>query len=42
MNGRLAHHLEAKQSIVERWKSQRLNRKLRKEIAELHRQIDEH
>lgn len=30
MDSRLAHLLEAKQSLLERWKSQRLNRKLRK------------
>ncbi|KAL1468657.1 hypothetical protein MTO96_041344 [Rhipicephalus appendiculatus] len=42
MDSRLAHLVEAKQSLLERWKSQRLHRKLRKKIAELNRQIDEH
>ncbi|KAG0430610.1 hypothetical protein HPB47_022507 [Ixodes persulcatus] len=42
MNSRLAHLIEAKQSICNRWRKQRLNRKLRKKIAELNRAIHEH
>lgn len=42
MDSRLAHLIEAKQSICNRWKKQRLNRKLRKKIAELNRAIHEH
>ncbi|KAG0422323.1 hypothetical protein HPB47_001847 [Ixodes persulcatus] len=42
MDSRLAHLIEAKQSICNRWKKQRLNRKLRKKIAELNGAIHEH
>lgn len=42
MDSRLAHLLEAKQSLLARWKGQRLNRRLRKKIAELNTQIEEH
>ncbi|KAG0422987.1 hypothetical protein HPB47_001221 [Ixodes persulcatus] len=42
MDSRLAHLIEAKQSICNRWRKQRLNRKLRKKIAELNRAIHEH
>ncbi|XP_075553731.1 uncharacterized protein LOC142586366 [Dermacentor variabilis] len=42
MDARLAHLLEAKRSVLERWKTQRLNRRLRKKIAELNRSIEAH
>ena len=42
MDSRLAHLLEAKKSLLDRWKGQRFNRKLRKKIAELNRTIEEH
>lgn len=42
MDARLAHLLEAKRSLLERWKTQRLNRRLRKKIAALNRSIEEH
>lgn len=42
MDSRLAHLLEAKQSIKARWKGQRTNRKLRKKIAELNQRIEGH
>lgn len=42
MDARLAHLLEAKRSLLERWKTQRLNRRLRKKIAELNKLIEEH
>ncbi|XP_070390919.1 uncharacterized protein [Dermacentor albipictus] len=35
VDSRLAHLIEAKQSILHRWKKQRLNRRLRKKVAEL-------
>ncbi|KAG0412376.1 hypothetical protein HPB47_010480 [Ixodes persulcatus] len=41
-DSRLAHLLEAKQALLDRWKGQRLNRRLRKKIAELHRTIEDH
>ncbi|XP_072140696.1 uncharacterized protein [Dermacentor andersoni] len=42
MDSRLAHLLEAKQSLLNRWKGQRLNRRLRKKIAELNRTTEEY
>lgn len=42
MDSRLARLIEAKASILTRWKSQRLNRKLRKKVAELNRNIEQH
>lgn len=42
MDSRLAHLIEAKQSIKARWQKQRTNRSLRKKIAELNRQIEAH
>lgn len=42
MDSRLAHLIEAKQSMLKRWKTQRLNRRLRKRIALLNREIEEH
>ncbi|KAG0442850.1 hypothetical protein HPB47_015553 [Ixodes persulcatus] len=42
MDSRLAHLIEAKQSITNRWRQQRLNRRLRKKIAELNKKIQEH
>ncbi|KAH6936154.1 hypothetical protein HPB50_014232 [Hyalomma asiaticum] len=41
MDSRLAHLIEAKNSIMARWKKQRLSRKLRK-IADINRNIEEH
>lgn len=35
MDSRLAHLIEAKESILARWKTQKLNRRLRKRLAEL-------
>lgn len=42
MDSRLAHLLEAKQSLLARWKGQRLNRRLRKKISDLNKTIEEH
>ncbi|XP_037572179.1 uncharacterized protein LOC119454280 [Dermacentor silvarum] len=42
MDSRLAHLLEAKQSLLARWKGQRLNRWLRKRISELNKSIADH
>ncbi|KAM7307743.1 hypothetical protein ISCGN_011379 [Ixodes scapularis] len=42
MDSRLAHLIEAKNSILARWTKQRLNRRLRKKVAELNRSIEEH
>lgn len=42
MDSRLAHLLEAKQSLLKRWKRQRLNRRLRKKVSEINRHIEEH
>ncbi|XP_077547993.1 uncharacterized protein LOC144160638 [Haemaphysalis longicornis] len=42
IDSRLAHLIEAKQSIQARWKTQRTNRKLRKKVAELNREIEAH
>ncbi|XP_065281367.1 uncharacterized protein [Dermacentor albipictus] len=42
VDGRFAHLFEAKQSILNRWKKQRLNRRLRKKVAELNRVIEAH
>ncbi|XP_077543664.1 uncharacterized protein LOC144136797 [Haemaphysalis longicornis] len=42
MDSRLAHLLEARNSLKRRWKSQRHNRKLRKRIALLNREIEKH
>lgn len=42
MDSRLANLLEAKQSILARWKGQRLNRRLRKKIAILNKEIEEY
>ncbi|XP_042144989.1 uncharacterized protein LOC121835111 [Ixodes scapularis] len=42
MDSRLAHFVEAKQSILTRWKKQRLNRSLRKKIVDINRAIHEH
>ncbi|XP_065294131.1 uncharacterized protein [Dermacentor albipictus] len=42
MDSRLTHPLEAKQSLLSRWKGQRLNRRLRKKIAEVNKKIEEH
>lgn len=42
IDSRLAHLLEAKQSLLDRWKCQRLNHRLRKKISELNRTIEEH
>ncbi|CAN8004676.1 unnamed protein product [Ixodes hexagonus] len=42
MDSRLAHLLEAKNALLDRWKGQRLNRRLRKKIAELNRTIEDH
>ncbi|XP_072143750.1 uncharacterized protein [Dermacentor andersoni] len=39
---RLARLFEAKQSILNRWKKQRLNLRLRKKVAELNRAIEVH
>ncbi|XP_077563803.1 uncharacterized protein LOC144179356 [Haemaphysalis longicornis] len=41
-SSRLAHLIEAKRPIKERWKKQRWNRKLRKKVAELNRAIEKH
>ncbi|XP_049518932.1 uncharacterized protein LOC125943564, partial [Dermacentor silvarum] len=42
MDSRLAHLIEAKNSVLARWKGQRLNRRLRKKIVEINRNIEEH
>lgn len=42
MDSRLAHLLEAKSALVTRWKAHRLNRRLRKRIASLNRDISVH
>ncbi|CAN7944024.1 unnamed protein product, partial [Ixodes hexagonus] len=42
MDSRLAHLIEAKQSILVRWRKQRLNRRLCKKVAELNKAIQEH
>ncbi|XP_077564790.1 uncharacterized protein LOC144180295 [Haemaphysalis longicornis] len=42
MDSRLAHLIEAKRSLLDRWKKQRLNRRLRKKVAELNRAIQGH
>lgn len=42
VDSRLAHLIEAKKSIKERWKKQRWNRKLRKKVTELNRSIQKH
>ncbi|KAG0414497.1 hypothetical protein HPB47_008340 [Ixodes persulcatus] len=42
MDSRLAHLIEAKNLILARWTKQRLNRRLRKKVAELNRSIEEH
>ncbi|XP_077542647.1 uncharacterized protein LOC144155191 [Haemaphysalis longicornis] len=42
IDSRLAHLIEAKQSIQAKWKTQRTNRKLRKKVAELNREVEAH
>lgn len=42
MDSRLAHLLEAKASILARWKGQRLNRRLRSKISKVNTAIEEH
>ncbi|XP_037579430.1 uncharacterized protein LOC119462158 [Dermacentor silvarum] len=42
MDSRLAHLIEAKQALLLRWKGQRLNRRLRKNISELNKAIEGH
>ncbi|XP_037561061.1 uncharacterized protein LOC119440205 [Dermacentor silvarum] len=42
IDSRLAHLWEAKTSLYARWKKQRHNRKLRKKIALINRQLEEH
>ncbi|KAG0443022.1 hypothetical protein HPB47_015372 [Ixodes persulcatus] len=42
VDSKLAHLLEAKQSIKDRWSGQRTNRKLRRKVAELNRRIEAH
>ncbi|XP_077552461.1 uncharacterized protein LOC144166881 [Haemaphysalis longicornis] len=42
IDSRLAHLLEAKKSLQNRWRGQRHNRKLRKRIAILNREIEKH
>ncbi|XP_049522619.1 uncharacterized protein LOC125945090 [Dermacentor silvarum] len=42
MDSRLAHMLEAKQSLTRRWKEQRHKRRLRKRISSLNRLIEEY
>ncbi|XP_077530885.1 uncharacterized protein LOC144142925 [Haemaphysalis longicornis] len=42
MDSRLAHLIEAKKAIQDRWKKQRLNRRLRKKVAELNKEIENH
>ncbi|XP_075526595.1 uncharacterized protein LOC142558334 [Dermacentor variabilis] len=42
MDARLAHLLEAKNSLTARWKTQKLNRNLRRRIAALNHEIESH
>ncbi|KAG0423073.1 hypothetical protein HPB47_001126 [Ixodes persulcatus] len=42
MDSRLARLIEAKTSILSRWKGQRLNKQLRKKVALLNKNIEEH
>ncbi|KAG0435541.1 hypothetical protein HPB47_018423 [Ixodes persulcatus] len=42
IDSRLAHLIEAKTSILSRWKGQRLNKQLRKKVALLNKDIEEH
>lgn len=42
VDSRLAHLIEAKQSIQQRWRRQRTNRKLRKKVALLNKAIEQH
>lgn len=42
MDARLAHLVEAKNSLTARWKTQKLNRNLRRRIAALNREIESH
>ncbi|KAH6935680.1 hypothetical protein HPB50_007694 [Hyalomma asiaticum] len=42
LDSRLAHLMEARNSLRRRWKRQRHNRKLRKRIAQLNRHIEHH
>lgn len=42
MDARLVHLLKAKQSLLKRWKRQRLNHRLKKKVAELDRSIEKH
>ncbi|CAN8021636.1 unnamed protein product [Ixodes persulcatus] len=42
MDSRLAYLQEAKKALIDRLKGQRLNRRLRKKIAELNRTIEDH
>nr|XP_050042883.1 uncharacterized protein LOC126540140 [Dermacentor andersoni] len=42
VDSHLAHLIAAKQFILSRWKTQRTNRKLRKKVAELNREIESH
>ncbi|XP_075543106.1 uncharacterized protein LOC142576707 [Dermacentor variabilis] len=42
VDSRLAHLIEAKRSMLARWKGQRLNRRLHKKISELNKLIEEH
>ncbi|XP_037505644.1 uncharacterized protein LOC119381968 [Rhipicephalus sanguineus] len=42
MDSRLAHLLEAKNALRERWKRQKMNRRLRTKISELNKEIESH
>ncbi|KAH6947741.1 hypothetical protein HPB50_021113 [Hyalomma asiaticum] len=42
VDSRLAHLIEAKNSVLSRWEKQRVNRRLRKKIAEINRTTEEH
>ncbi|XP_049529003.1 uncharacterized protein K02A2.6-like [Dermacentor silvarum] len=42
MDSRLAHLLEAKKSLVEKWRTQKLNRRLRKRISLLNKEIEDY
>ncbi|KAG0443870.1 hypothetical protein HPB47_014439 [Ixodes persulcatus] len=42
MDRSLAHLLKAKKALLDRWKGQRLNLRLRKKIVELNRTIEDH
>ncbi|KAH6935816.1 hypothetical protein HPB50_010307 [Hyalomma asiaticum] len=42
MDSRLAHLLEAKNALRERWKQQKLKRRLRSKLTELNKKIEEH